>query len=65
MDIGGTMSQYNQSPNGEVADRIALAADWQAVGQDMWQVMSDFAAENGLPQPEAFQNGEASETAGK
>lgn len=65
MDISGATSQYNQSETGEIADRIALAADWRAVGQDLWQAMSDFATENGLPQPEALHNGEASETAGR
>ncbi len=37
LDMGGTLDVYNSSANGAEADRRALQADWNAVGQDMWQ----------------------------
>lgn len=37
IDLGGTLNQYNDSPTSEQADWIALAADWEAVGNDIEQ----------------------------
>jgi hypothetical protein len=35
LDIGSTMNAYNRSRTPEEADRIALAADWKAIGCDI------------------------------
>ncbi|MCB1201326.1 MAG: hypothetical protein KDK41_11835 [Leptospiraceae bacterium] len=35
LDIGGTFNQYNTAPSEELADGIAIASDWQAVGKDI------------------------------
>ena len=36
LDIGGTLNVYNRSVDGDEADRRALQADWNTIGQDMW-----------------------------
>lgn len=35
VDLGGTLTEFNTSPTPGLADRIAMAMDWQAVGADM------------------------------
>ncbi len=35
LDLGGTFASYNESASAGEADRIAPAADWLAVGQDI------------------------------
>jgi hypothetical protein len=35
IDVGDTLTEYNYSPSAEGADRLAIAADWLAVGQDI------------------------------
>lgn len=35
LDLGNTLNVYNDSPNGEIADSIALHNDWSLVGQDI------------------------------
>lgn len=39
LDIGGTMTEFNRSPNPRVADALAMRADWMSVGQDLWNVL--------------------------
>lgn len=39
VDIGGVMTEYNESPNGMAADANAIRADWLAVGHDMRTAM--------------------------
>jgi len=35
LDFGDTLSEYNRSPTGAMADYIALAADWKQIGNDL------------------------------
>jgi len=35
LDMGGTLTEFNRSPDGGTADARALASDWCAVGQDL------------------------------
>ena len=35
LDMGDTLTEFNQSLHGSQADRIALASDWMAVGCDI------------------------------
>lgn len=35
LDWGGTMNEYNSSPDGATADVRALRNDWRAVGDDL------------------------------
>jgi hypothetical protein len=35
LDMGSTLSVYNESESPELADARALASDWCAVGEDM------------------------------
>lgn len=39
-DFGNALSHTNTSPNGEVADFIAIAADYAAVGNDVYQSLA-------------------------
>ena len=39
LDIGDTFVRYNESPDEQTADRIALSLDWHAVGQDLEDAM--------------------------
>lgn len=34
VDVGGTLTEFNQSATPETADATALASDWRAIGQD-------------------------------
>ena len=46
IDMGGTYDCYNQSANAAEADRIALASDWLAVGEDLRDAIVHFAIEH-------------------
>jgi len=35
LDFAGTLNEYNTSPTGEMADRRAIHADWQAINNDI------------------------------
>jgi hypothetical protein len=39
IDFTGALNQYNTSDSGDEADRVALAADWYAIGDDLRQAM--------------------------
>lgn len=39
-DFAGTMTQYNVSPSGEIADLIALWMDWAVIGNDLRGAMN-------------------------
>lgn len=51
-DFGGTLQTYNDSDSVEEADRIALAMDLQAIGEDMRTAIQLFVEENLEPQKE-------------
>lgn len=34
LDLGDTLTEYNQALTGEQADLLAMKADWMAVGED-------------------------------
>jgi len=35
LDLSGRFDSYNVSPDGEIADALALYSDWRAVGQEL------------------------------
>ncbi|MBI4879484.1 MAG: hypothetical protein HY812_07470 [Planctomycetes bacterium] len=39
LDPGGSFEEYSRCGSPEQADRIALALDWHAVGQDLWRAI--------------------------
>jgi hypothetical protein len=39
IDLGDTLTEYNQSPTGDYADLCALSADWRQIGQDLQEAM--------------------------
>lgn len=45
LDIGGTLSEYNNSKSPEEADARALHADWTAVGEDLLYAMEQWEKE--------------------
>jgi hypothetical protein len=45
IDLGATMSSYNMSPNGEIADVLALRADRKALAADAAEAMRRLADE--------------------
>lgn len=44
-DFSGFMNTYNDSPNEEMADYLAMKSDWEAVGSDMWKAIQQFESE--------------------
>ena len=44
LDVGGSFDDYNYSVSPEEADQIAIAADWYAVGADLYGVISGCAS---------------------
>jgi len=42
-DLGNTLTEYNRSETGELADRRALLADWRLVGDEIRQAIGVFA----------------------
>lgn len=45
LDVAHTMPQYNNNSNSAMADALALASDWRAVGRDIDDSTSSFAPE--------------------
>lgn len=41
VDFGDMLTEYNRSSTGEIADYLAFAADWEAIGGDLSDVLSD------------------------
>lgn len=50
LDVGGTLREFNTSPTGQDADRIALASDWYAIGDDMHRAIREHAERHDLPE---------------
>lgn len=40
VDLAGTLTEFNSSSTPGLADRIAIAMDWQAVGADLTAVIA-------------------------
>lgn len=47
-DFGLVMNELNSSPNGMIADELALWSDWLAVGEDMEAALREFEAQEGF-----------------
>lgn len=45
LDLGSTLNQYNYSASVNEADQVALSSDWNAVGNDLWKALDEFARE--------------------
>ena len=41
LDLGGTFDEYNDSPNGDIADWLASLADWRSIGAFLASAMND------------------------
>jgi hypothetical protein len=39
VDVAGTLNEYNRSESGEMADYLALFADWRLIGMDIQRAM--------------------------
>ena len=44
LDIGNTITEYNDLPTPEAADALATYMDWRAVGLDIARAAGDFGA---------------------
>ncbi len=44
MDFAGSLNEYNTSETPEEADRLAIASDWYAIGQDLRKILGDYEA---------------------
>jgi hypothetical protein len=42
LDIGDTLTEYNDSESGSAADLQALRSDWLAIGNDLRKAMTQF-----------------------
>lgn len=45
VDFGDTLTEFNRSIDNAQADRLALWADWNAVGDDLGAVIGRFVTE--------------------
>lgn len=45
LDLGSNLDRYNASRSEEDADRQALSADWDVLGQDMRSAITDVTAQ--------------------
>ncbi len=45
LDVAGQFDEYNESPNGEVANARAWLSDWRTVGQFLADAMNAFRPE--------------------
>lgn len=48
LDLGSTLTEYNQSPTGAQADAHALRTDWRAVGHDLTNAFEQVEQETGV-----------------
>lgn len=45
LDLFGTFTAYNESPSEAIADAVALATDWHAVGDDIQSAAENVSEE--------------------
>ena len=50
LDFAGVFDSYDTSPSAKETDARAIYADWRAVGEDLWTVMSEEIEEDPAPQ---------------
>ena len=51
IDIGDTLTEYNYSETGNLADARALRSDWRAIGEDMRQAIIQFRRDHPTLKP--------------
>jgi len=49
LDLGSTLTDYNESLTPDEADYYAIKADWMSVGQDMHETIQNFAKTHATP----------------
>ena len=42
-DLGNGLFMFNDSPNGKVADYLAMKNDWMVVGEDIQEAITKYA----------------------
>ena len=42
VDWSGSLNRYNTMPSPEEADAVAMAADWAAVGEDLYRAVDSY-----------------------
>ncbi len=45
VDWSGSLNRYNTMPSPEEADAAAMAADWAAVGEDLYRAVDSYRGE--------------------
>ncbi len=45
LDFGNTLNEYNNAPNGNIADNVATYLDWVAVGSYIRNAMVEYGEE--------------------
>lgn len=45
LDLGSTLSEYNESISGEQADAIAIRNDWTAIGLDILKAANEISTQ--------------------
>ncbi|MBI3970716.1 MAG: hypothetical protein HY332_05455 [Chloroflexi bacterium] len=45
LDLGNTLTEFNQSPTPDQADCIAMRADWGSIGQDFREAIGQLEQE--------------------
>jgi hypothetical protein len=51
LDLACQLETYNTSPNGAIADAIAMLNDWSVVGGDLYKALEQALAEHLAKQP--------------
>ena len=59
LDMGNTLTEFNQSLTGAQADAVALRMDWALVGKAMREAMAQYEQEHKALLDEASVGGEA------
>ena len=42
LDLTGTFDDYNESPNGDIADLFAMLTDWRGVDHDLLKAIESY-----------------------
>jgi len=49
LDLGALYGEYNSSPNEQLADTLALTADWMITERDVFNAMADVLLDSQEP----------------